>query len=289
MIGHLQPPAANRCDKSTPVMPPIWMSITRQAALRDAVALRNAPAESKVSAAKPNADRSCAVARRVPGSWSTTATILGSSAADRLMAPRGRGRPTRPAASRRDGGDNYLLQQGNKRDWLDKRDFLPASCYRWPKRCPRMPPRQPLMPRLRARRPGMAVVDLEANRLGGLPSAVGGIARLAYARARAAGLDVDPLLSQASLTREQIEDSGLRLRVRDQIKFLNLVADALPDDLLGFHLAQVCELRAIGLLYYVAASSDTLGEVLKRASRYSTIVNEGVSLTCTSNGDIGIT
>src|SRR5262249_35418720 len=152
-----------------------------------------------------------------------------------------------------------------------------------------MPPRQPLMPRLRARRPGMAVVDLEANRLGGLPSAVGGIARLAYARARAAGLDVDPLLSQASLTREQIEDSGVRLRVRDQIKFLNLVADALPDDLLGFHLAQVCELRAIGLLYYVAASSDTLGEVLKRASRYSTIVNEGVSLTCTSNGDIGIT
>jgi len=133
------------------------------------------------------------------------------------------------------------------------------------------------------------VLDIEARRLGGLPSAAGGITRLAYAQARAAGLDVDPLLEQAGLTLEVIEDPGLRVRVRDQIKFLNLVAKALPDDLLGFHLAQHSELRAIGLLYYVSASSETMGEVLQRAARYSTIVNEGVCLTYTENDHIGMT
>jgi len=133
------------------------------------------------------------------------------------------------------------------------------------------------------------VLDFEARRLGGLPSAAGGITRLAYMQARAAGLDVDPLLEQAGLTLEVIEDPGLRVKVRDQIRFLNLVAKALPDDLLGFHLAQHSEPREIGLLYYVSASSETMGEVLQRAARYSTIVNEGVSLSYTENDDIGIT
>jgi hypothetical protein len=41
--------------------------------------------------------------------------------------------------------------------------------------------------------------------------------------------------------------------------FLDLVAKALGDDLLGFHLAQNFDLRMIGLLYYVLASSETLG------------------------------
>jgi hypothetical protein len=33
-----------------------------------------------------------------------------------------------------------------------------------------------------------------------------------------------------------------------------------------------------GLFHYVLASSDTLGEALQRGARYSTIVNEGVTL-----------
>jgi AraC-like DNA-binding protein len=59
---------------------------------------------------------------------------------------------------------------------------------------------------------------------------------------------------------------------------LNLVAGALKDDLFGFHLAQPVDLRQLGLLYYVSASSKTLDEALRRTARYSTIVNEGVSL-----------
>jgi AraC-like DNA-binding protein len=56
------------------------------------------------------------------------------------------------------------------------------------------------------------------------------------------------------------------------------VADALQDDLLGFHLARDMDLREGGLLYYVLNSSDLLGDALRRAERYCTIINEGVVL-----------
>jgi len=122
------------------------------------------------------------------------------------------------------------------------------------------------------------VRDPDAKRLGAIPSAGGGITRLAYERANEAGVDLELLLKKAGLTRHQIEDPGVRLRVRDQISFLNLAADALQDDLLGFHLAQTIGLREIGFLYYVSASSDLLSEALQRTARYSSIANEGVSL-----------
>jgi AraC-like DNA-binding protein len=130
------------------------------------------------------------------------------------------------------------------------------------------------------------VNDPEVKRLGTLPSAVGTVARLAYARVATAGIDADPLLKKAGLTPQQIDDPAVRLNVRDQINFLNLAADALQDDLLGFHLAQQPDLREIGLLYYVAASSDTLAQALQQAARYSTIVNEGVCLKYANERDV---
>jgi AraC-like DNA-binding protein len=97
-------------------------------------------------------------------------------------------------------------------------------------------------------------------------------------RLRAAGIALAPLLSRAGLTVEQIDDPGARLPVQSQIKLLELAAEALPDDLLGFHLAQDYDLRVIGLFYYVLASSEILADALHRAERYSRIVNEGFSL-----------
>jgi len=121
-----------------------------------------------------------------------------------------------------------------------------------------------------------------------LPSASGGISRLAYARAYSAGVDLEPLLRQTGINYRQIEDPRVTIRVRDQIKFLNLVSTALKDDLLGFHLAQTCELREIGLYYYVIASSDTLIDALQRAARYTLILNEGVSQTFTDAKAVGM-
>lgn len=120
----------------------------------------------------------------------------------------------------------------------------------------------------------------------GLPRATGAIARLAYARAKAAGVDVGPLLRGAHVTVAQIEDPDFHLKVRDQIHFLNLTAEALHDEYLGFHLAQIPDLREFGLLYYVLSSADTLADAFSRVARYSSILNEGVALTYVEAQDI---
>jgi AraC-like DNA-binding protein len=86
----------------------------------------------------------------------------------------------------------------------------------------------------------------------------------------------------------QIEDPDVRISVRSQVVFLDLVAKALDDDLLGFHLSQEFDLRMIGLLYYVFASSETLGEALGRVARYSSIVNEGFRVTVREGKEIDV-
>lgn len=111
-----------------------------------------------------------------------------------------------------------------------------------------------------------------------MPSATGGIARLVWARLREAGIQADGLLSKARLTLEQIQDRKARLSVESQIKFLELGAEALHDDALGFHLPRDFDLREIGLLYYVAASSGTVAEALSKTERYCRLANEGISL-----------
>jgi AraC-like DNA-binding protein len=126
----------------------------------------------------------------------------------------------------------------------------------------------------------------DVNPLGALPSANGGIARLAYRKLMEAKVEIEPLLKKSGLAVHQMEDSDARLKVRDQINFLNLAATTLQDDLLGFHLAQLPDVREFGLLYYVSASSEILTEALQRSARYSSIVNEGISLKYTEGTDV---
>jgi AraC-like DNA-binding protein len=122
-----------------------------------------------------------------------------------------------------------------------------------------------------------------------LPTANGGIARAAYARAIKAKLDVRPLLARSSLTVEQAATPNARMPVKNQITFLNLVADALQDQFLGIRLGQDIDLRELGFLYYVLASSENLGDALRRVARYSAIHNEGVHITYSEGKDISVT
>ena len=128
----------------------------------------------------------------------------------------------------------------------------------------------------------------ETRRFGPLPSTAGLLTRLACAHAKAAGVELEPLLHAAGLTGSQIDDRNARLDVQKQVRFLNLVAEALQDEFLGFRLAQDVDLREIGLTYYVLASSETLGEALARAQRYSAIANEGISLKYRDGKDVSI-
>lgn len=116
---------------------------------------------------------------------------------------------------------------------------------------------------------------------------MGLITRLAYERAQAAGIELEPLLDKAGLTKQQVEDVDARIGAHNQIKFLNLTASALHDEFLGFHLAkQPADSRRIGPLYYIVASSATLGEGLRRLARYASMTNESVSLRYFEGRDI---
>ena len=74
--------------------------------------------------------------------------------------------------------------------------------------------------------------------LASIPMAQGGLARLAVARLKSAGVPVAPLLRRAGLTPEMIAESETRLSVRSQITHLNEAAIALKDDCIGFTLAR---------------------------------------------------
>lgn len=122
----------------------------------------------------------------------------------------------------------------------------------------------------------------------GLPTASGALARLVAEEARAAGLHLAPLLNASGLSAAQLADASQRLGAQEQIVFVDEVARALGRDRLGFDLAQRFDLRTIGLLYYVAASSSTLGEAACRVQRYSAVANEALVFRCSADGDMEI-
>ena len=126
------------------------------------------------------------------------------------------------------------------------------------------------------------------NRLGAIPSANGTLTRLAYARLQAEGIETRALLKDANLTLHQIKNASIRLKVRDQINFLNFAATAVRDKQFGFHLAQPLDLREFGFLYYISASSGILDEAVQKLARYGSIANEGVSLKYLTGTNIGI-
>ncbi|MBR0719871.1 AraC family transcriptional regulator [Bradyrhizobium liaoningense] len=117
-----------------------------------------------------------------------------------------------------------------------------------------------------------------AKGLSSIPSATGGIARLAYNRLRDAGADLAPVMSGAGLTSKDIQDEKRRLDASAQVRMLELAAKEMQDDCFGFHLARDFELGEIGLLYYVMSSSERLRDALQNAERYCAINNEGVRL-----------
>src|SRR5262245_12985298 len=79
-----------------------------------------------------------------------------------------------------------------------------------------------------------------ASAIGNLmpPTAGGVIARLAVARLIANGVDPTPILRQSHLSIDQIADPHARIAASSQIAVLNIAAEVLRDDVLGFRLAR---------------------------------------------------
>src|SRR6185295_19158130 len=97
----------------------------------------------------------------------------------------------------------------------------------------------------------------ERNRLASIPSATGGIARLACTVLSKAEKPLAPLLAAADLTTVDISDASRRLEVKAEI----------------------------GLPYYVMSSSESLAEALRNAERYSAVTNDGVRLKVRQDRD----
>ena len=63
-----------------------------------------------------------------------------------------------------------------------------------------------------------------------VPSSKGLLTRLAYAAAEGKGVDLESLLQKSGLSHKQVHDPNARVEVRKQIRFLNLVSEAIGDD-----------------------------------------------------------
>ena len=116
------------------------------------------------------------------------------------------------------------------------------------------------------------------RRIAAVPTAAGVATRLAVAELNRRGTDPGPLLARVGLSAVTLDQGG-RVDVRSQIEFLELASHAVGDDFLGLTLAEQFDLRELGMLYYVAASSHCLGDALRRLERYVRLANEALIAT----------
>ena len=151
------------------------------------------------------------------------------------------------------------------------------SCSAKPKTCS-LPPQACKLTPIAGRSRQTPVNRRDASRLRALvakPTATGLGSRLAVAYLQRRGINPGPLLKQAGLSATALA-RGNRIPVTSQIEFLRLVSNAVADDWIGLTLAADFDLREMGMLYYVAASSQRLGHALHRLERYARLGNEAV-------------
>src|SRR5438046_5760460 len=92
------------------------------------------------------------------------------------------------------------------------------------------------------------------------------------------GIDAEPLLSKSELSRVQLTQDPGKLSAASQHRFLELAAVEADDPLLRLHAAAAMDLREIGLLFYLTASSATVAEALEHLAQYAATTTEEIRL-----------
>jgi len=92
------------------------------------------------------------------------------------------------------------------------------------------------------------------------------------------GIDAEPLLLKAELSRNQLSPDSGGISVGSQHRFLEFAATETDDSLLGLHVATKMDLRDAGILFYLTAASTTVAEALEHLARYAGTANEAVHL-----------
>ena len=90
------------------------------------------------------------------------------------------------------------------------------------------------------------------------------------------GIDTEPALLGAGISRSQLSQDDIGLSVGSQYRFLELAAAEADDSLLGLHVAAEMDIRAVGILFYLTGSSRTVSEALENLARYSQTTNEAL-------------
>src|SRR5215469_14354744 len=90
------------------------------------------------------------------------------------------------------------------------------------------------------------------------------------------GIDSEPLLAKAQLSRSQLSQDSGGISFASQHRFLELAAVETNDSVLGLHVAAEMDLRDAGILFYLAASSATVADVLEHLVRYAGTTSEAV-------------
>ena len=90
------------------------------------------------------------------------------------------------------------------------------------------------------------------------------------------GIDTEPALLGAGISRSQLSQDDIGLSVASQYRFLELAAAEADDSLLGLHVAAEMDVRAVGILFYLTGSSRTVSEALENLTRYSQTTNEAL-------------
>lgn len=99
-----------------------------------------------------------------------------------------------------------------------------------------------------------------------------------------AGISVEPLLARAGLSRERLlQESGV-VSAASQYRFLELAAAQTNNPLLGLHLAAEMDLRSAGILFYLAASSASVGQALAQIVRFAATTNEDIRPELSTQG-----
>ena len=130
-------------------------------------------------------------------------------------------------------------------------------------------------------------LDLESP-----PTATGLIVRLAAERLAHLGCGPSSELGDVGPINETMAEGVTRAGSSGRKGFLDKASEALGDSLLGFHLAQDYDLRALGPLYYLLVSSETVGDAFALCERFSRILDEAVQVVCRVSSNtmsVGIT
>ena len=91
-------------------------------------------------------------------------------------------------------------------------------------------------------------------------------------------IEAEPLLAKAELSRDQMLRDASGISAASQYRFLELAATETDESLLGLRVAAEMDMRDVGVLFYLAASSATVATALAHLVRYAATTSEEVRL-----------